>query len=287
MRIARAETTPWTEIRAVRGGNIEFKTLLEGVEGSKTNYHLLLANTDRKFNSPRHRHNFDQIRYGLVGSTNFSPKKNLEPGDLAYFPEGTYYGPQRQEEVGESSLSMVIQFGGPSGSGYMSQRQLFENFDKLASEGTFEGGVYRSNSPSREGRLVQDAYEAVWEKNSLRSVKYSEPRYMEAVQMREKNFCWRRSDQSGIETKDLGTFTETCIGVSFLRLESGASFKTKIEPSMQLFFVKEGEGASADGDIWSAHSAFEVEAGESVELRAAAQSVVLIARLPSFAGVDQ
>lgn len=152
MRLAHSQTTPWTPTPAVRGGTIKFKTLLEGQEGTPTNYQLLLADTDVSFKSPRHRHNFDQLRFSLTGATNIGPKRNLEEGDLAYFPEGTYYGPQNQEEVGKDSLTMVIQFGGPSGNGYMSMRQLNDGVDKLEAEGRLEGCVFTRNVPETDSR---------------------------------------------------------------------------------------------------------------------------------------
>src|SRR2546427_13294294 len=104
MRLAHFETTPWTPVPAVRGGTIVFKTMLEGQENTPDNYHLLLADTGVTFKSPRHRHNFDQLRFSVAGTTNIGVKRNLEEGDVAYFPEGTYYGPQDQESVGQDSL---------------------------------------------------------------------------------------------------------------------------------------------------------------------------------------
>ena len=185
MRLAHSQTTPWVPVRGVRGGSIEFKTLLEGQEGAPDNFHLILANTDMSFKSPRHRHNFDQLRLSLAGATNFGPRRNLEEDDVAYFPEGTYYGPQNQEEVGDNSLAMVIQFGGPSGNGYMSQRKLYEGFDKLQAEGRFEGGVFKRNSPASDGRMNQDAYEAIWEYQNGRPIEYQKPRFMDAIHFRE------------------------------------------------------------------------------------------------------
>mgnify|MGYP003348597327 FL=1 len=63
MKIANAETTPFTPPPPSRGGRIDFKTLLEGRPGALNNYQLLLADTDISFKSPRHRHNFEQLRY--------------------------------------------------------------------------------------------------------------------------------------------------------------------------------------------------------------------------------
>src|SRR4051812_9641085 len=45
------------------------------------------------YHSPRHRHNFEQIRYVIAGSATYGPLQ-AEPGDCIYFPEGVYYGPQ-------------------------------------------------------------------------------------------------------------------------------------------------------------------------------------------------
>ena len=46
--------------------------------------------------TPKHRHNFDQIRYTLSGlqSTGLG---DLAGGECGYFPEGSHYGPQQQK----------------------------------------------------------------------------------------------------------------------------------------------------------------------------------------------
>ena len=76
MNIAHSETTPWQPTPSLRGGIIRFKTLLAGREGSPNNFSLVLADTDVSFKSPRHRHNFDQLRVTLEGSTNYGPRQN-------------------------------------------------------------------------------------------------------------------------------------------------------------------------------------------------------------------
>lgn len=281
MRLAHAERIPWKPVRAVRGGTIEFKTLLEGQEGTPDNYQLLLADTDVSFKSPRHRHNFDQLRYSLTGSTNFGPKQNLEEGDLAYFPEGTHYGPQNQEEVGEKSLAMVIQFGGPSGNGYMSLRQLYEGFDKLQPEGRFEGGVFMRNTPEPGGRVNRDAYEAVWEYQNKRPVEYPKPRFMDPVHFRETNFEWQPlPGQAGVATKHLGTFTEKGVGVHFVRIEASASYTLAAAAQTQLVFVKDGTGRFGNGEEWFRHTAVHLSAGESAGMKATTPTEAMVVLLP-------
>src|SRR5262249_57825962 len=41
--------------------------------------------------SPRHRHNFDQVRFVVSGELEYGPLK-CRPGDFIYFPEGVFYG---------------------------------------------------------------------------------------------------------------------------------------------------------------------------------------------------
>lgn len=281
MRLAHFETAPWTPVPAVRGGTIEFKTMLEGDESAPDNYHLLLANTDTSFKSPRHRHNFDQLRFSLKGATNIGVKRNLEEGDLAYFPEGTYYGPQNQESVGNDSLSMVVQFGGPSGNGYMSRRQLSDSFAKLENDGRFEGGVYRRNTPTPDGRINQDSYEAIWEYQNGRPIAYSKPRFMDPVHFREQNFEWQAvADQTGAATKHIASFTEKGVAVFFVRLDAGAQYTLMAAQQTQLVFIKHGTGKFASGDSWFQHTAVQVSVAESLDMQAITPTEAVVLLLP-------
>ena len=282
MRLAHAETTPWGPVRTTRGGIIKFKTMLEGQEGTPTNYQLLLADTDPSFQSPRHRHNFDQVRFALDGSTNIGPKRNLEPGDLAYFPEGTFYGPQNQEEVGKKSLTMVIQFGGPSGNGYMSMNQHDVHAKQLTENGTFEGGIYKRHNPG-DGRKNQDGYEAIWEHHSGRPIAYEKPRFMDPIHFREPNFEWQPlEDSAGVATKDIGSFTEKGIKVCFVQLQPDASYTLPTAPQHQLLFVRTGTGNFASGDKWFDHTAVDISANESITMTATTLTEAMVLLFPRF-----
>src|SRR5271168_1317022 len=59
--------------------------------------------------SPRHRHNFDQVRFILEGEVTYD-RKNYGAGWLGYFPEGVPYGPHGGIEHRE----IVLQFAGLS-----------------------------------------------------------------------------------------------------------------------------------------------------------------------------
>ena len=283
MRIAHSETTPWTPVPPLRGGTIEFKTLLEGREGAPDNYQLLIANTDISFQSPRHRHNFDQLRYSLEGATNFGPKRNMEQGDLAYFPEGTYYGPQVQQDVGQTSLAMVVQFGGPCGNGYMSRQQMQDGYASLSALGRFESGVFKRTAPGPDGRINQDAYEAIWEYQNGRPVSYSKPRFLDPVHFREENFDWQPVEgPAGVATKHIGSFTEKGVRVFFLQLQPGARHTLPPQDQIQLLFVKDGTGSLGTGATWSRHCAIELAPGEGAALEAATRTELMVLVLPHF-----
>lgn len=283
MNIAHFESTPWGPVRSLRGGSIQFKTLLEGREGSPTNFSMVVANTDVSFKSPRHRHNFDQLRVTLEGSTNFGPRQNIEVEDVAYFPEGTYYGPQDQSLVGASSLAMVIQFGGASGSGYMSQRQLFESQEKMQAFGRFEGGVFRREAPAEDGRKNQDAYEAVWEFHHGRPLEYPRPRMADPVHFRAANQPWHPVHGSpGASVKELGAFSERNIRIGAVKLDAGAAFSLPAVPQERILFFTRGEGEFGPGQPWFQRSAAHLAAHEAPTLRAREVSEALVLVLPQF-----
>jgi hypothetical protein len=104
--------------------------------------------------TPRHRHNFDQIRLGLDGvfSTGHG---DLAPGECGYFPEGAYYGPQEQKG---DCWCIVFQFQGPSGEHFLNNEEANQTFARLVADGgSFEGGYY-SKTKSEGGKINKDSY---------------------------------------------------------------------------------------------------------------------------------
>ena len=112
-------TLPWAV--ALEKGMFRHRTVAAGEPGTPGNFILEMVRTTDDFFSPRHRHNFDQFRYQLEGEFDFDRNGKMAPGIIGYFPEGTPYGPQSSSV---SSLTLVLQFGGASGNGYMTQQQM-------------------------------------------------------------------------------------------------------------------------------------------------------------------
>jgi hypothetical protein len=63
---------------------------------------------------------------------NFDRNGKMTPGTLGYFPEGVAYGPQSSEG---RSVTVVLQFGGASGSGYLAPKEVVAGTDELKSSG--------------------------------------------------------------------------------------------------------------------------------------------------------
>jgi hypothetical protein len=187
MQIVHADAMPWSELEEKhREGHLAFKTLFKGEEGDPNNFRWVLSRSNGDYHSPHHRHNFDQVRFSLEGSANIAPGKSLHQGDVGYFPEGTFYGPQDDEAA--ARMTLVLQFGGASGLGYMSSAQLRRGQEEMTKVGTFAGGRYRrKGEPDGASR---DSYEAIWEHIFARPIAYPAQRYDDPVIIRTAAFAW-------------------------------------------------------------------------------------------------
>jgi hypothetical protein len=280
MRVVRFDDIEWNHhVNAHRGGGLKFKNLLAGVEGSPENFWLTIAAGDGHFFSPRHKHNFDQFRMCLSGRTSIDPKKYLIPGEVGYFPEGTSYGPQQDSE---ENLTLVLQFGAASGSGYASRAQVKRAQDELIKVGEFKDGVFRRREG--EGRKNQDGFEAVWEQIMGRKLVYPAPRFDDSVFMTHANFGWRPGKGKGVAEKTLGIFTERETRLQMVKLEPGAEWTNPAEDAITLAFVMGGRGTCA-GQAYDTYAAIETVSGETATIHAATETVLLIMVLPMLRAV--
>src|SRR5262249_2492629 len=142
MRIVQGDALHLVRGLDHRGGPFHYRNLPEGTPGAIDNFQLSMGRNDKDFVSPRHRHNFDQFRFQLEGDLDFARDGRMTPGMVGYFPEGASYGPQTSEAT---ATTIVLQFGGASGSGYLSRKEVKQGMDELKAFGTFEGGVFRRN----------------------------------------------------------------------------------------------------------------------------------------------
>ncbi len=276
MRVIQLDDVPLVERPNIRGGTLLSRRLLAGEPGTPGNFSLQLSSTPTYF-SPRHRHNFDQIRYQISGEFDFSTDGVMKPGTVAYFPEGTYYGPQQCEHGSET---LVLQFGGASRSGYLSAEEHERAAAELASRGSFSNGVYTQINPDGS-KSNKDAYEAVWVTVNKCPLVYPGERYLRPIFMNPDQFEWRPvSRQTGVWVKSLGEFSELRTRLAIYRLLPGASLPLE---DHSLYFVASGSGRAGEGPFLR-HTTIHVGEGErgSVTTDAGEPVELLHIGLPRF-----
>lgn len=275
---------PWGSLGTHREYHIEIKKPIRGREGALDNFRLTfnrgMGGTE---NQPRHRHNFDQIRMPLAGRVSYGPKRWLEAGDIGYFPEGLHYGPtEDHRDIGTSGLT--LQFGGPSGHGFLSSDQMAAATRALEGLGTFEKGLFwrETGTPKRK---PQDAFEAMWEHVNGRRIEYPKPRYTDQIVMRPANYPWQQlADAPGVQIKPLGDFTERHVTVQLLRLEPGAVASLGPRRGTQACVVLSGTG-TVDGDAASLYTSIKIDPGASARIESGAGLEVVVFGLPIFEAV--
>jgi len=279
MQTAHASEAGWEPISGHRSGAIDFKRLLQGVPGSRDNYELSLVRTGGDYFTPRHRHNFDQVRFCLSGAMNYAPGKDLKAGAVGYFPEGTFYGPQSMTQTSEV---LLLQHGGAAGYGFMSYQQLTAGYEALRTKGEFDKGAFSYRDA--DGRVHRkDGYEAVWEHVNRRAVEYPPPRYDEPVVMNPENFGWIPvPGVRGFEVKHLGSFGERDVRIGFVRASRGATYSSRDLSAPELIFVVEGK-LQLSGEPLGAFGAARLDAADNGgTVEAIEASEIFFVRLPSF-----
>ena len=236
---------------------------------------LLLSATLPGYFAPRHKHNFEQIRFKVDESaSNYDDLGEAGKGSVGYFPEGTPYGPSSSPE---RSQGLILQYGGPSGSGYMSRAEYQEHYDVLCQNGTFKKGIYTWLDDSG-GQHKKDGYEAVWEHWSGRTLEYPKPRYRAAIMMDPANVPWiADEDLQGVSRRQLGVFGDPGTTLEFFRLEPGARMRLS---GRSIYFVSEGFGTQPSP--WTKYTTFFLESGESGEIEAGERSELLHIGMPDL-----
>jgi hypothetical protein len=282
MKVVRKEDVAkvGAERKRVREGTLDIIRLAQGTPGTADNYMYALSTTQSDYRTPRHRHNFEQIRLQLRGEWDYERDGTMTPGTVGYFPEGGYYGPSHSSD---DATILILQFGGASGCGYMSHDEYAEAMAVLAGRGKFHEGIYTWNDAAGK-KHNKDGYEAVWEESRQRELHYPRPRYDRPVMMRPEHFTWRPSrDEAGVSFKALGTFSERDVRIGFVRIDAGAA--TRQLPGNTLYFVMSGTGSAA-GESWLAESALILGKGESAEVRAAEAAELFYIGLPDLEGIE-
>src|SRR5262249_42911820 len=158
----------------------------EGNAGSPDNFSFSFGGLSAGYSTPRHRHNFEQVRLQMLGDFDYARCGFMRAGSVGYFPEGTPYGPSA---ASNDTRGLLLQFGGPSGQGYLSEDEQVSMIRELRKSGEFSEGSYIATGASGKSK-AKDAYEAVWEAVHGRPLVYPKSRYRDPVIMTPDRFRW-------------------------------------------------------------------------------------------------
>lgn len=279
MRITEIAHVDGGSVGAMRDGKLDQKFLLTGEEGSPNNYLLNVGLTGGGgWGTPRHRHNFDQIRYVLKGAYPVSPNKKMEEGSVAYFPESVHYGPQDRPEGLEM---MVIQFGGASGQGFLSTPRREAANEALKAKGEFKNGIFTWIDDKGQ-KHNQDGSAACFEEATGQKLVFSPARYDDVVVMDPGAYAWFSTGTPGVASKLLGTFTERNMQISFLKIDKGATHNTGTRSQIEVLFLSKGS-ISVNGKTYGEKSAIELlPSDKPVGIKANEETLFFRVHLPEF-----
>jgi hypothetical protein len=280
MKIVQGDELQWVRGLEHRGGMFHFRNLMEGEPGTIDNFQLSMGRASGDFYSPRHHHNFEQIRFQLESEADFARDGTMTEGMVGYFPEGCYYGPQTQKPDSHPT-TIVLQMGGASGSGYLSRAEVKAGMQALEAEGEFKDGVFRRHKGAPGKRNV-DGYQAIWEHVNGRPMVYPKPRYSRPFMMDPSHYDWTPiAGGAGVNEKFLGVFTERRSTARFLSLDAGASFEGE---GRSLYFVTGGEG-TVGADPLRRCTTIYLQRGEHVNFTARTAIKMLHLGMPDLTGL--
>jgi uncharacterized RmlC-like cupin family protein len=193
--------------------------------------------------SPRHRHNFDQVRFTIEGQVKYGPI-TTQAGDCLYFPEGVFYGPT--EIHSDEALTMTIQTQGPSWSYFPHRPDLERATAEVAEKAELDRERGRFRWP--DGKY-QDSYEAAWEHLTGEKLVYPPARHQHPCLLRSASFEWVPSPRApGVSVKALARFNESGPAVNLTRLEAGSELPGGESHCHQVATVVSGVAHYGDAD---------------------------------------
>jgi hypothetical protein len=276
MHVTDTAKIPWTLVsKSNRPGRVHRKLVHEGSVSPGVGYTADLVFYEGghgTFSAPRHKHNFDQIRYVVSGSPDFGHYQVASRGQSAFFPAGAAYGPETIEEA----EMLLIQWG----QHWMTRAQHDETYSRMLQAGEFRDGYYVTvDAAGNEQRA--DSRNAVWETFSRRKLVYPTPRYPQPVIMEPEGFEWRLVSP-GVSGKVMGRFTEDDVYIGNYRWDKADGVLTLGPERTQLLWIADGQ-LTANGASYDRSTVIFSEFEETTELAgtAGAQAVVFGLPLPA------
>ena len=216
--------------KAARPGSILRQSLLAETAEDTLGFRLIRSQYqegDLAFESPRHHHTFQQLRWTESGSVNYAPDQNIDEGDLAYFPRGAYYGPQRKDQ----GAALLLQYG--FGEEFLHRdrdQDAQQALERLRATGTFADGTYTDTDPATGQPRTRDAVDAIYDARTNGRHIVPPAGYAAPILMHPSAFTYHQAGADGVEIKHLGSFYDhpgpnADLRISFVRLTDDATYE--------------------------------------------------------------
>jgi hypothetical protein len=280
MHVIDTDASPYELVtKSNRPGRVQRKFVREGEISPGVGFTADLVRYEGgngTFTAPRHRHDFDQIRFIVSGRPDFGHGQTGKDGEAIFFPAGAHYGP---EEIEESEV-MLIQWSRT----WVTRAQHDATYAEMLKVGEFKDGYYvTADASGVEHR--SDGRNAVWETFMGRRLEYPTPRYQQPIVMAPEGFAWRPLND-GVDVKMLGRFTEDDVYVANYRWSEGGTLDLTPERT-QLMWVSKGS-VRVGAEVCRARTVIFSDFDESVVVEGAegAEAVVFGLALPSLVPAD-
>jgi hypothetical protein len=189
------------------------------------------------------------------------------------------YGPQSQDPD-KFSLALILQFGGTSGSGFLSQPEVDTAEAALKKFGEFKKGVFRRTSGT--GKRNMDGMQAIWEHVNGRPMVYPKPRLINPAFMDPTNYEWTKVDgTSNVAEKLFPVSSERGAESRIVKFESGAPHALR---GRAVYYTLSGSGTVGSEPL-RAMTSFYLDAGESGEITARETVEILQLGMPKLSGM--
>ena len=180
---------------------------------------------DKAFETPRHHHTFQQIRFSESGTLNFAPGQDIAEGDIAYFPRAAYYGPQmRDHGIG---LTVQFGFGNEMLGGKDALQVYYRGVEKLRTLGKVGNGTFTDTDPVTGEERIRDTWQAVAEETTGEKFVFPPERYAGPILMHPREYNYYEVGP-GVEVKHLGKFYDHSgpngdVRISMIRFSGGGA----------------------------------------------------------------
>ncbi len=277
MRIVHATDIPLRKVSKHREKSPLFRRLLQGERGTLGNYEFTHVVVEDDYFTPRHRHNFDQVRIMLKGEFDYGDGVQTA-GTIGYFPAGTYY----TQQATSSSLTLLLQIGAACRQGYLDFGQVEQTAEALSQKGDFEKGVY--SWKDSDGKIHrQDGYEAIFSEAMGFKPKYPNPRFLNAVVMDPRPVAALADKANGGTIRKLGQFNEFGLRFAIREAQAGDNITlTSQSGQSAILYCNSGSGQLQEGTNVEEGTAMELATGESTSLTAKTAISLIQIDLPNF-----